>query len=329
MTSRYLGIDVGGTNSKLAVVEAGAGRPDPPGDHPGGPPDPPDPPGDHPGGPPDPSKLLATATIPTGPGDPGEVVGRLAAAGARLVAEHGPVVAAGVGVPGLFDEGSGRIVLLPNLPAAWTGQAFREPLAAGLGVPVALINDARAFTLAESRMGAAAGCPTVVCLTLGTGVGGGVVVDGRLRFGPSGRAGELGHQVIEVDGPRCGCGNRGCVEAFAAGAVLCRAGGRDTPEAVFAAAAAGDERAAAAVREAVGRLAVGIANLVTVLWPERVVVGGGVAAAGDQLFGPLRAAVTAAAPLVDPASYAIVPAALGPGAGAIGAALWARERTGR
>jgi glucokinase len=305
VTSRYLGIDVGGTNSKLAVLEAEAGRPDPPGDHPGGPPDPP--------------RLLATATIPTGTGDPGEVVGRLAAAGARLVAGHGPVVAAGVGVPGLFDEASGRIVLLPNLPAAWTGQAFREPLAAGLGVPVALINDARAFTLAESRMGAAAGCPTVVCLTLGTGVGGGVVVDGRLRFGPSGRAGELGHQVIEVDGPRCGCGNRGCVEAFAAGAALCRAGGRDTPEAVFAAAAVG---------EAVGRLAVGIANLLTVLWPERVVVGGGVAGAGDQLFGPLRAAVAAAAPLVDPASYAIVPAALGPGAGAIGAALWARERTG-
>ena len=97
---------------------------------------------------------------------------------------------------------------------------------------------------------------------------------------------------------------------------------------MFAAAAAGDQRAAAAVGEAVGRLAVGIANLLTVLWPERVVVGGGVAGAGDQLFGPLRAAVAAAAPLVDPASYAIVPAALGPGAGAIGAALWARERTG-
>jgi len=316
VTSRYLGIDVGGTNSKLAVVEAGDQ-------------DPSDPLGDHLGGPPGPPRVLATATIPTGPGDPGEVVGRLAAAGAELVAGQGPVVAAGVGVPGLFDEGSGRIVLLPNLPTAWTGQAFRDPLAGRLGVPVALINDARAFTLAESRMGAAAGCPTVVCLTLGTGVGGGVVIDGRLRFGPSGRAGELGHQVIALDGPRCGCGNRGCVEAFAAGPALCRSGGRDTPEAVFAAAAAGDERAAGAVREAVGRLAMGIANLVTVLWPERVVVGGGVAAAGDQLFGPLRAAVAAAAPLVDPASYTIVPAALGPGAGAIGAALWARERTRR
>ena len=311
--TRYLGLDVGGTSSKLAVLKDDGGQPGPPGDHPGGPPDPPE--------------LVATATIPTGAGDPADVLARLAAAATELVAVHGPVAAAGVGLPGLFDEDSGRVVFLPNLPPAWTGQAVAGPLAARLGVPVALLNDARAFTLAESRMGAAAGCPTVVCLTLGTGVGGGVVVDGRLRFGPSGRAGELGHQVIEVGGPPCGCGNRGCVEAFAAGAALCRLGGRDSPEAVFAAAAAGDARAAEAVRSVVGRLAVGIANLVTVLWPERVVVGGGVAAAGEGLFGPLRAAVAASAPLVDPDAYEIVPAALGRFAGAIGAALWARERS--
>jgi glucokinase len=300
VTGRFLGLDVGGTNCKLAVLEIDRDR----------------------------RELVATATIPTGPGDPADVLARLAAAATELVAAHGPVAAAGVGVPGLFDGDRGRAVFLPNLPASWTGREVTGPLAAGLGVPVALINDARAFTLAESRMGAAAGCPTVVCLTLGTGVGGGVVVDGRLRFGPHGRAGELGHQVIEVDGPPCGCGNRGCVEAFAAGPALCRLGGRATPEAVFAAAAAGDERAAGAVRSVVGRLAVGIANLVTVLWPERVVVGGGVAAAGEGLFGPLRAAVAASAPLVDPGAYEIVPAALGPAAGAIGAALWARERAG-
>jgi glucokinase len=297
--SRYLGIDVGGTNSKLAVLEAaGDAAPD----------------------------LLATATIPTGSDDPGEVLGRLAVAGTGLVAAHGPVVAAGLGVPGLFDEASGRAVLLPNLPSAWTGHQVREPLERRLGVPVALINDARSFTLAESRMGAAAGCSTVLCLTLGTGVGGGVVVDGRLRFGPHGRAGELGHQVIDPGGPPCGCGNRGCVEAFAAGAAISRLGGRPSPQAVFAAAAAGDQRAAAAVEAVAGRLAAGIANMVTVLWPERVVIGGGVAAAGEQLLGPLRRAVAAAAPLVDPDAYEIVPAALGPSAGAIGAALWARER---
>jgi glucokinase len=305
--TRYLGLDVGGTNTKLAVVAAAGDSPDAPGD---------------------PPELVATVTIPTGPGDPADVLARLAAAAGELVAAAGPVAAAGVGLPGLFDEAGGRVVFLPNLPEAWTGQEVAGPLAGRLGVPVALINDARAFALAESRMGAAAGCPTVVCLTLGTGVGGGVVVDGRLRFGPHGRAGELGHQVIEVGGPPCGCGNRGCVEAFAAGAALCRLGGHPTPEAVFAAAAAGDARAAAAVDEVVGRLAVGIANLVTVLWPERVVVGGGVAAAGERLFGPLRAAVAASAPLVDPDAYEVVPAALGPAAGAIGAALWARERFG-
>jgi glucokinase len=296
VTQRHLGIDIGGTNCKLAVLEG--------------------------------SELLATTTIPTGSGQPDQVVDRLAAAGAGLTAEHGPVMAAGAGVPGLFDEASGRVVFLPNLPPAWTGHALREPLADRLGVPVALINDARSFTLAESRMGAAAGCSTVICLTLGTGVGGGVVVDGRLRFGPNGRAGEVGHQVIDLDGPPCGCGNRGCVEAFVAGAALCRLGGQDSPEAVFRAAAAGDERAGAAVHAVVGRLAVGIANLVTVLWPERVVVGGGVAAAGEQLFGPLRTAVAGSAPLVDPTSYQILPAALGPVAGAIGAALWAQERAG-
>ncbi|HEY4792397.1 MAG TPA: ROK family protein, partial [Actinomycetes bacterium] len=262
--TRYLGLDVGGTNCKLAMVAAGgAGRPE----------------------------LVATATIPTGVGDPADVLARLAAAAGELMAATGPVAAAGVGLPGLFDEDSGRVVFLPNLPEAWAGREVAGPLAARLGVPVALLNDARAFTLAESRMGAAAGCPTVVCLTLGTGVGGGVVVDGRLRFGPHGRAGEVGHQVIDPAGPPCGCGNRGCVEAFAAGPALCRLGGQASPEAVFAAAAAGDARAAEAVREVVGRLAVGIANLVTVLWPERVVVGGGVAAAGEGLFGPLRAAV--------------------------------------
>ena len=318
MTRRYLGIDVGGTSCKLAVLEV-------PRPHPGGPPDPRDPPGDHPGGPPDPPELVATATLATGTGDPDEVLERLGAEGAKLAAEHGPLTAAGAGVPGLFDEASGRIVFLPNLPPAWNGREFARPLAGRLGVPAGLINDARAFTLAESRMGAAAGSSTVICLTLGTGVGGGVVVDGRLRYGPHGRAGELGHQVIDPDGPRCGCGNRGCVEAFAAGAALSRLGGQASPQAVFRAAAAGDGRAAAAVEAVACRLAVGIANLITVLWPERVVVGGGVAAAGEQLLGPLRAAVADLSPLVDPASYEIVPAALGPAAGAIGAALWARE----
>jgi glucokinase len=163
-------------------------------------------------------------------------------------------------------------------------------------------------------------------VTLGTGVGGGIVIDGRLRAGPQGRAGEIGHQVVDPDGPPCGCGNRGCVEAFVSAAAVCRAGGCDTVENVFRAAAAGDARAAAALASLTEHLAVGIANLVTVLRPDCVVVGGGVAAAGEALLAPLRTAVAARAPLVEPSSYVLVPAMLGPTAGAVGAALWAQEQ---
>ena len=108
MTARHLGVDIGGTNCKLAVLESAGDRPGPPGDRP---------------------RLLATTTVPTGSGDPGEVVERVAAAAAGPLATHGPVAAAGVGVPGLFDEATGRTLLLPNLPAAWNGYRLRGPLA--------------------------------------------------------------------------------------------------------------------------------------------------------------------------------------------------------
>jgi glucokinase len=230
-----------------------------------------------------------------------------------------------VGVPGVFDA-TGSLVLLPNFPPAWRGVPLRQLMSQGLGLPTVLINDARSFTLAEARLGAAAGLATVVCVTLGTGVGGGIVIDGQLRAGPQGRAGEIGHQVIDPEGPPCGCGNRGCVESFVSAAAVCRAGGCDTVESVFRAAATGDPRAAAALAGMVEHLAVGIANLVTVLRPDGVVVGGGVAAAGEALLAPLRTAVAARSPLVDPSSYTVVAAVLGPTAGAVGAALWAQEQ---
>ncbi|HEY8093641.1 MAG TPA: ROK family protein, partial [Acidimicrobiales bacterium] len=259
---RYLGLDLGGTNIKVAVIEAAD------------------------------DGALEVVGRDSGPteaaGGPSLVIDRLCELGRGAVARWGPVEGAGVGVPGLYDQVSGRIELFPNLPGPWAGQAVVAPLTAGLGMPVAIINDARAFTLAETRMGAARGCSTVVCLVLGTGVGGGVVVDGRLRLGPHGRAGEIGHQVVVVDGPACGCGNRGCVEAVASAGALAELGGRKTAAEVFTAAARGDERACAAVRAVAGHLALGIANMVTVLVPERVVIGGGIAGAGDLLLEPIR-----------------------------------------
>lgn len=297
--TRFLGVDFGATYAKLVILEVAGDR----------------------------REVVVSAKVPTGSRDaPEAVTSRIAESSSELLAAHGGAAAVGIGIPGLFDK-VGRIELLPNLPDAWHGHGFGEQMGTALRVPAYLINDARAFTLAECRMGAAADASTVLCLTLGTGVGGGVVVDGRLRFGPLGRAGEIGHQVIESGGPPCGCGNRGCLEAFATSAALSRLGGQDTPEGVFAAAAEGDERAMHAVATFTSKLAQGIGNLVTVLWPDLIVVGGGVAAAGEQLLAPLRAAVAAAAPVVDPSSYRIVPAVLGSSAGAIGAALWAQEHT--
>jgi glucokinase len=298
--TRCLGLDLGGTNIKFTVLDV-ATEP----------------------------RVVGKGAIPTlAEQGPDVVIERLAEAGRLADERWGPLDAGGVGVPGLFDSETGRIELFPNLPGPWPGTSLRDPLTAALRVPMAIVNDCRAFTLAESRIGAAAGCSTVLCLALGTGVGGGLVVDGRLRLGPHGRAGEIGHQVVVVDGPRCGCGNRGCVEAVANAAALAELGGQPTAEEVFVAAGRGDGRALAAIQTVAGHLGHGIANMITVLIPERVVIGGGLVEAGDLLLEPLRAEVRRRCVLIPAAWYEIVPAELGPFAGAIGAALWAKELQG-
>ena len=245
--------------------------------------------------------------------------------GLAAIAAHGPVSTVGVGVPGLFDRETGVIRLFPNFPGPWTGYPLKDRLEAGLGRPVVFINDARAHTLAESRMGAGRGARTMALVTLGTGVGGGLIVDGKLHLG-TGTAGELGHQTIIEDGPMCGCGNRGCAEALAQAKALTEAAGRDRVEDVVAGAKAGDARCQAAIDQAVGALGIAIANVVNVLAPDRVVVGGGIAAgAGDLILEPLRSSVRVHARMLPPERIEIVPAELGPLAGAIGAALAGAE----
>lgn len=295
--SRWLGLDLGGTNIKSVVVEG------------------------------DDLEVVHRATSATDAADgPAAVIDRLVDAGRQAIDDRGAVDGVGVGVPGLFDAEAGTIELFPNLPGPWRGQPLVERLRDGLGRPVSIINDARAFTLAEARIGAAAGASTVACLVLGTGIGGGIVVDGALHFGRHGRAGELAHQVVVPDGPPCGCGNRGCLEAVATSGALATRAGQPTAEAAFTAAGRGDERAAAAIAEVAEHIGLAIANIVTVLVPERVVIGGGVAGAGTDLLGPIRAATARHCTLVPAEWYEIVPAALGPFAGAIGAAIWAADR---
>jgi glucokinase len=300
-TRRCLGLDLGGTNIKAAVVAIDAsGRVD----------------------------VLGCDQQPSGADSgPPTVLANLAAAGAEAIARWGPVDAAAVGVPGLFDDETGTIEFLPNLPGAWRGERVTDPLEHALGVPVSIINDARAFTLAESRVGAAAGYRTVAALVIGTGIGGGIVVDGALHFGRMGRAGELSHQVIVPDGPPCACGNRGCLEALASARAIARLAGAATAGEAFAAAARGEERAIRAIAEVADYLGRAIANIVTMLVPDRVVIGGGVAEAGDALLSPVRDAAARHCVLVPPEWYEIVAAELGPPAGAIGAALWASDRS--
>jgi glucokinase len=300
MKTRWLGLDLGGTNIKVAVLGGeNASAVD----------------------------VVGCDSQPAGAEHgPATVIDNLAAAGCRAIERWGPIDGAAVGVPGLFDDRSGAIELFPNLPGAWQGVPMTAPLAEALGVPTSIINDARAFTLAESRLGAAAGCSTVAALVLGTGIGGGIVIDGALHFGPMGRAGELAHQVIQPGGPPCGCGNRGCLEALACAGAIARAAGTATAEEAFAAAAAGDERSAAAIAGAADHLGIALANVVTMLLPERIVIGGGIAEAGDAWLTQIREATTRHCVLVPPDWYEIVPAQLGPAAGAIGAALWAADQ---
>ena len=216
---------------------------------------------------------------------------------------------------------------MTNLPGHWPGTEVTGPITAALGARTAIINDARAFTLAETRLGAGRGRNTVIGLTLGTGIGGGLVFDGRPAFGPNSRRGEFGHLVIFPEGPLCGCGGRGCLEVLGNAAALATAADTDTAEAAIDAAERGEPRAMAAVEAVADVLGRGIANLVTLFVPDLVVIGGGVATAGTTLIDPIRRAARRYQHWIAADTYDIVAAELGSTAGAIGAALWGLEHT--
>jgi glucokinase len=174
-------------------------------------------------------------------------------------------------------------------------------------------------------MGAGKGADIVVCMTLGTGVGGGIMIDGRLFTGATGIAGEIAHQTVLPDGPVCGCGNYGCAEGVARSDRLASMAGRQSVEEVFAGLAAGDERCAKAVATAGKYLGIAIANVVTFFGPDRIVIGGGIVGAGDAILDPIRASVRDHVTLVSHDRIDIVAAALGAEAGAIGASLAASD----
>src|SRR3954469_12432962 len=243
--SRHVGLDLGATNLKWAVVErSGEGW-----------------------------SVVARDQVPTRVGEdlaliPSAVTAQLGATARGAIDAWGPAASVGIGVPGLYDPATGETRFLVNIPGPWAGHGVVGPVAEASGVPAFLVNDARAFGLAELRLGAGRGASTLVGFTLGTGIGGVVAVDGRVHQGHDGTAGELGHQTIEPDGPWCGCGNRGCLESFARGDQIAAACGTATAEEAVSRAQAGDRRAQDGLAEVGRYLGIGIANMITVITPE-------------------------------------------------------------
>lgn len=240
----------------------------------------------------------------------------------------------GIGCAGPVDRQAGLILNPPNLPG-WVRVPLVEYIEKALHRPAVLENDANAAALGEFRYGAGRGARSLVYLTVSTGIGGGIILDGRLWHGVKDGAGEIGHMTLVPDGPVCGCGNRGCLEALASGPSIARRARealstgrpsrlceiRDVTAAdVVRLAREGDAVAAEVWRETVAHLALGVAAVITILAPERVVIGGGVSRAGDLLFEPLRAEVRRRVKLVAVESVPILPAALGDDVGILGAA---------
>ena len=245
----------------------------------------------------------------------------------------------GIGCAGPIDRQAGLVLNPPNLPG-WMRVPLVEHVEKALGYPAVLENDANAAALGEFRYGAGKGANSLVYLTVSTGIGGGIILDGKLWHGLKDGAGEVGHMTLVPDGPVCGCGNRGCLEALASGPSIARRARealttrrpsrlRDVQELsaadVARLAQEGDALAAEVWTATVEYLALGVAAVVTIIAPERVVIGGGVANAGDFLFEPLRREVRHRVKLVAVASLPILPAALGADVGILGAAAVALE----
>lgn len=246
-------------------------------------------------------------------------------------ATAGDLLAIGAGIPGVVDPASGKLVgATAHLPH-WADFAIRETLEVASGMDVVVDNDANLAALAEHRLGAARGTRLSLTITLGTGVGCGIVENGRVLRGALGGAGEIGHLPLGGGALECECEVEGCVEPDMSGGGLARAARElrleaSDAEGVFALATRGDVKARHLIERFIDRLAATLAVAVNILNPEVVVIGGGVAGAGEALMAPLRTAIDRYALASHRRGLRLVPAALGDRAGVIGAGLLAWER---
>lgn len=314
----YLGCDLGGTNLRAAIINVQTGA------------------------------VLHQSSIPTLARDGHDaVMMRMADLFKQLIQSAGlkkdEIGGIGIGVPGVLDLDKGETLLLPNLPGTWPHVPLRDTISNLTDLPVAILNDVRAITYGEWRFGAGRGVDSVAVLAIGTGVGGGLVIDGKLYMGIGGTGGELGHMVIDYNGPRCGCGNYGCLEAFASGPAIAAMGmkalaqglttqigalcaydlNRITPELIANAAESGDEIAQEIYEKAGFYLGVAASSICVAVGPRRIILAGGVAQAGRLLLDPMERTMRERVHAMPVEQVEVVLAQLGNNAGVIGAALWA------
>jgi glucokinase len=305
----YASIDLGGTNLKCAFA-----TPD--------------------------GEILLDRSIPTESyKGPGHVLEQMITLVSRMEYELGMNPAAlGIGIPGLVDREEGFIRFLPNFPGNWRDIPICQPISSRIKCPVFILNDVRTATLGELKFGHGVDASTMVFFALGTGIGGGVVVDGKLRLGPLGAAGELGHQVILPDGPICGCGNHGCLETLASGPAITAIGVRlmrsglapilyeltsgntelITPEIMAQAALKGDKNIEIELLKCAEYVGIGVVNVIVALHPDLVVLGGGIANMGDLLFDTVRKTVKKRVGMFPTSGIEIKPSLLGDSAGLLG-----------
>lgn len=300
-------------------------------------------------------QVLARDQVPTlAQEGPEAVIGRLInliEAISGSLRNQSTVAGIGVAVAGVVDKDTGTLLVLPNFPGSWRGVTLGPRLQQRFSMPTFILNDARAATFGEKAFGAGRKSRNMVMLTLGTGIGGGIIIENDLYFGSEGHAGEVGHQTVDLEGPLCGCGNKGCLEALASGPAIASMAiravkqgmttkirdmvGNDLnkidPKVVSDAAYAGDAVAISIIETAGTYIGTGVANLIVVLNPDTVVIGGGVAQAGEMLFRAIENAVNQRVCIFGGGRglVRIVPAELGREAGAIGAAAWAMRQAGQ
>lgn len=313
MTKR-IGIDVGGTNVKIALVD-GEG------------------------------KIIYSNSVPTYAQMGYEyTVNNIKQAIRDLMKETNTdakeIEGIGFDFPGQVDYKTGVVKLAPNIPG-WINVPIAQMIKEEFNIPTRIDNDVRCAALGELKFGAGKGCENFVCITVGTGIGSGLVINGQLVRGAANAAGEIGHIKLQMNGgPICGCGDTGCLEAFASGPSIVAmaqeylkggkstkfremagADGEITPYIVAKAAEAGDP-VAKRIFEIVGTyIGMGLVSVINLLNPEKVIIGGGVAAAGDLLLDPIRKTIKERAMVVAGNSVEIVPAELGNSAGVIGASM--------